>query len=251
MTSLKSKLKNNGTAIGCWLSTSSSDIAEAMASCGFDWLAVDMEHGTTTIDSIPAIFAATERGGVIPLVRLPCADPYLARSLLDAGAQGLIIPVVEDAAEFSSFLSHCLYPPAGRRGVGLARCNRWGDDFESYLNTFQPLIVPQIETCAGVAAAESIAALESVDALFLGPYDLSASLGTAGDFTTAEFAAAIETVRMACERHSKALGIHQVAPVLADLEGKLSQGYRFIAYGTDVIAMRHAFSGLRNLIRKD
>lgn len=237
---LKQRLRSGRPCIGAWSTVASPVVAEAMASCGFHWLAVDMEHGAIDLGDVPALFAAAERRGVTPLVRLPSADPYLARRLLDAGAQGLIVPVVESAEAFDAFARYCLYPPQGRRGVGLCRGNGWGDRFEAHFNDFSPVLVPQIETRAGVEAVDAIAALDVVDGLFIGPYDLSADLGTPGQFDTPEMAEMMARVNGAAAAAGKARGIHQVPPDPAQLRARLDEGYRFIAYATDVTAMRAA-----------
>lgn len=236
---LRQRLKAGQTCVGGWIAVPSPVLAQAMVSCGFHWAAVDLEHGTMSAEDAQAVFIAIERAGAVPFARLPSADPYLARRLLDAGAGGLIIPVVEDVAAFSEFSRHCLYPPHGRRGVGLSRANLWGDSFESNLG-FRPILVPQIETRAGVAAAAGLAALPEVDALFLGPYDLSADLGAPGIFDTAEFVAARDAVKAACAAAGKAVGIHQVAPDPEQLRQRVVEGFGFIAYSTDVLAMRAA-----------
>lgn len=237
---LKEQLAQGKTTIGGWLTVASPIVAEATASCGFDWVAVDMEHAPVSEGDLQGVFIAIEHCGAAPMVRLPEADPYLARRLLDAGAHGLIIPVVESASAFSAFSRHCLYPPAGTRGVGLSRCNGWGASFDDYIDGFSPVLVPQIETVAGVDAAAEIAALPEVDALFLGPYDLSASLGRRGDFSTPNFEDAIAAVRKTCAAQGKAAGIHQVEPDPDALSARVDEGFGFIAYGTDMIAMRFA-----------
>ncbi|MEO0034974.1 MAG: hypothetical protein RLZZ501_997 [Pseudomonadota bacterium] len=242
---IRATLRHGRSSIGAWLTLPSPELAECLAGCGFDWLAVDMEHGAIGLETAGRAFIAAERHGVAPFARLPSADPYLARRLLDQGCQGLIVPVVENAEDFRAFASHCLYPPAGKRGVGLSRGNQFGDSFDTMLNHFQPLLVPQIETRAGVAAAAAIAALPMVDALFLGPYDLSASLGQAGNFATPAFADAIAEVRHACAEAGKAAGIHQVAPVLDGLAARKEEGFRLIAFGTDAQAIRHVFAPLK------
>jgi 2-keto-3-deoxy-L-rhamnonate aldolase RhmA len=242
---LRARLVAGETVIGTWLSCSSPEIAEALASMGFDWLVVDMEHGTADVHTAMLCFLAAERRGCVPMARLPSADPYLARRLLDQGAQGLVVPVVEDAAAFAAFVRHCIYPPHGRRGVALGRFDGWGDNFEPYLKGFRPILVPQIETKAGIAAADTLAALPEVDALFFGPYDLSASLGNPGAFDTTGFAEALAILKAACLRHRKAAGGHQVMPDLAALNRMTNDGFRFVAYGTDLIALRHALAGFR------
>lgn len=244
---VKKRLAAGEVCIGTWLTVCSIEVAEALASLGFDWMAVDMEHGSSAVADAEQAFIAMERHGCAPFVRMPSADPYLARRLLDAGAHGLLVPVVEDAVVFAEFASHCLYPPDGRRGVALERFNRWGDDFENYLSDFQPVLVPMIESRKGVAAADALAALPEVDGLFFGPYDLSADLGTPGNFESAAFDAALETVKAACDKHGKAAGGHQVAPDPAALQQKIAEGFRFLAFGTDIIAMRQALAGFRGI----
>ena len=245
---LRARLQSGQPAIGTWLGIPHPISAEAMASLGYHWLAVDMEHAGASVDQAMACFLAAERHGCVPLARLPSADPYLARRLLDGGAQGLIIPVVESIEGWAEFAAHCLYPPHGRRGVGLSRCNGWGDSFKEYLTGFRPLLVPQIETRRGAEEAAAIAARDEVDALFLGPYDLSADLGAAGDFANATLKAAITKVREACTGAGKPCGIHQVAAEPAQLEARIAEGFRFIAYSTDVIAMRAALGGVVHLL---
>ena len=178
------------------------------------------------------------------MARLPNDDGILARQLLDAGAQGLLIPVVEDAKSFEAFVAHCFYPPQGRRGTGLGRANAWGNTFDEYHEVFQPFLAPMIETKRGVAAAPAIAELETVSALFLGPYDLSADIGQPGDFETDAFKKAVETVKQACLKAGKVPGYHQVDADFKALEKRIEEGYRFIAFGADALAVRRVFSKL-------
>ncbi len=247
--SLKSRLLDGLPCIGAWSTVPSAAVAEAMASCGFHWLAVDLEHSAIEVADVLPIFLAAERYGVAPFVRLPSADPYLGRRCLDSGAAGLIVPVVNSAAAFAEFAQHCYYAPRGRRGACLSRANGWGDTFDGYNRDFQPILVPQIESRAGVADVDAIAALDCVDALFIGPYDLSADLGIPGNFETAEIKAAMGQVLDACKRHGKAPGIHQVAPSPEALRQRLDEGYQFIAYSTDMVAMRAALGRPLDLLQ--
>ena len=244
---LKNKLAAGDICIGGWLGTDSIVVAEALASCGFDWVAIDMEHGIAGVDHAAGIFAALQNQGAASIVRLPSADPHLARRLLDTGADGLIIPTVESAEEFLKFSQHCLYPDAGKRGVGLSRCNLWGDTFEDYFANFSPVLIPQIETVKGADNADSIAALEEVDGLFIGPYDLSADLGIPGKLTAEALGASIAKVKNACDSNGKAFGGHQVPPEMDGLKSMIKDGFRMIAFSTDIIAMRHVFAGIRDL----
>lgn len=247
MIDLKTKLAERKTTIGGWLSVSSFEVAEAMASIGLDWIVVDMEHGSFGIHDAEASFLAIERHDCVALVRLPSADPYFARRVLDAGARGVLVPAVEHAQAFREFASHCLFPPVGKRGMSLERFNRWGDDFDRYNAEFQPVLIPQIETRAGVESADAIAAMPEVDAVFIGPYDLSADIGIAGKFEDPRFQKLVGKVQKACKENSKACGIHQVAPDLDALRAQRDAGFSFIAFGTDMIAMRYALSAVKEL----
>jgi 2-keto-3-deoxy-L-rhamnonate aldolase RhmA len=247
---IKETLAAGKVSIGTWHTVCSIEVAEALATLGFDWVSLDMEHSSADISYAEAAFIAIERHGCAPFARMPSADPILARRLLDAGAHGLLIPVVEDAAAFAAFAEHCLYPPHGRRGVSLERFNRWGDDFDGYMRDFRPVLIPMIESRKGVAAADTLAALPSVDALFFGPYDLSADLGAPGNFSSQAFVSSLDTVKASCVKYHKAPGGHQVAMEPEELRQKIEGGFRFIGYGTDILAMRRHLAGFREVIRR-
>lgn len=247
MNALKKSLRNGDACIGAWLLSNASINAEAMASLGFDWLCVDLEHGSSDISQIEAIFAATERHGTTPLVRISELDAKLGCRLLDMGAAGLIIAAVEDADAFLDFARACSFAPKGSRGVGLPRCNRWGGIFDDYRENFDPVFVPMIESRKGVEAAENLAALPMVDALFMGPYDLSSDLGKPGDMASQEIIDAKNRVYQACIANGKAAGIHQVGVDENELKARIDEGYRFVAYGADLIAIRDALAGVKNV----
>jgi 2-dehydro-3-deoxyglucarate aldolase len=238
---IRKRLAAGEPCIGAWLTAPSPLVAEAMASLGFfHWLAVDMEHTSITLETAMAAFAAAERHGCAPLVRLPSADSDIARRCLDIGCQGLIVPGVEDADAFAAFIEPCLHRPAGRRGVSLGRHNAWGDRFDDDRSTFKPLVVPMIESAAGAAAAAAIAGLDIVDAIFIGPWDLSGDLGDGGNFETPGFADAISRIRDACAAAGTPTGIHVAHPDAAKLAEAIDDGHRLVAFSTDLIALRQA-----------
>ena len=228
-----------------WQMLPSPQVTAAMASLGFDWIVVDMEHSAITTQEAEAIFIAAERYQARPFVRLPSADPYLARRLLDSGAQGIIVPVVESRAGCDDFASHCIFPSGGRRGLGLTRANLWGGKFDEYFQSFKPVIIAQIETKTGAEAIESIIESEYLDGVMIGPYDLSASLGKAGQFNDPEFLALRTSILDATRAKKKLIGYHQVAPEPAELKARQDEGYDFVAYGTDLVAIRHALKGIK------
>jgi len=239
---LKNLLGRSDVSIGAWLQIPSTLSVQAMCQLGFDWIAIDMEHGSTAVSDAEQLFAIARSFDIDPLVRLPTADPVVARKLLDFGAAGFIVAGVEDAVAFSEFIQHCYYPPKGRRGVGLAAANDWGRTFDDYMEFFRPVIVPQIESVKGVEAAADLAGLPDVDALFLGPYDLSASIGVPGDFESGTFKEMVNRVLSACRENKVASGVHQVDLSPAQLEARIAEGHRFIAYGTDILAIRKGLS---------
>jgi len=243
---LKKRIQRGDVLVGGWLTVRSTEIAEALASTGVDWIAADFEHGTLDIGSASEAFVAIERHGVCPIVRLTSMDADQACRALDIGAQGLLVPVVEDPEEFADFARQCLYSPRGTRGTALGRFNRWGEEFSDYHENFQPVLVPMIETRRGVEAAREIAALDCVDALFFGPYDLSADLGDPGNFESDEFISARTSILDAAEAAGKAAGGHQVALEAGSVAKMIEEGFRFIAYGTDVVALRTSMATFRD-----
>ena len=236
------RMQNGDVLVGGWLTVRSPEIAEALATTDVSWIAADLEHGSLDIGSAATSFIAMERHGVVPFARMTAADPAQAHRLLDMGAQGLLVPVVESADEFADFAKTCFYPPAGTRGSALGRFNKWGDLFKPYREVFTPILVPMIETRTGIENAIEIASLDCVDALFFGPYDLSADLGTPGDFTTDAFLEARDRIKQAADQAGKPVGGHQVEPSGQDLGQMIDDGFRLIAYGTDVVALRTAMS---------
>ena len=244
---LRSRIRSKERLIGGWVTANSSLVTEAVASCGFDWVAIDMEHGISSLSDAISSIAVCERYGVEAFIRLPSADPFLARRLVDGGAKGLLVPVVEDAELLSGFTQHLRYPPSGRRGTAVVRANLWGDRFDDQIPSFQPAIIAMIETTQGVDVAQNVAALEDVDALFIGPYDLSASLGTPGNFATQEFDSAMKAISDAAEQNNIALGYHQVATDTSELQRLFQDGFSFVAYGLDLHTMREAMKGFKTL----
>lgn len=232
--------------IGGWQQIPSIQSTVAMATLGYDFIVVDMEHTNITAQEAESIFIAAEGNGVQSYVRLPCADPYLARRCLDAGAIGIIVPVVESRSDFDDFALHCHYPPEGKRGLGLVKANLWGEKLENYVTKFRPKIIAQIETKIGAQNIEEIIQSKFLDGIMTGPYDLSSSLGKPGKFDDPEFLDLVGHILKTAKAHKKFIGYHQVEPNLADLKKRQTEGYDFIAYGTDIIAMRYALKGIKS-----
>lgn len=228
-------------SIGTWMQIPSPEIGEILGSCGFDWIAVDLEHGHFSVGILTSVFRAIEINGTLPFARVFDGSERSVRVALDAGACGLIIPRVETVDQMKEIFQASHLPPHGRRGVGFARANLYGKHFARQVSTdaSRPIIVPMIESKIGVSNLQSILALDMVDAVMVGPYDLSATVGVAGDFTNPKFVATLELVESVCKAHKVPVGYHVVEPDKALLTEKVRQGYRFLAYSMDT-AFIHA-----------
>lgn len=238
--SLRSQIDRGDVTVGTWLQIPNVHVAEMLGSAGYDWVAVDMEHGSISWTDLPAIFAGIECAGSIPLVRVPEPTEIACRRALDAGAGGVIIPMVDSTECAARLASACRWPPSGTRGVGYARFNRFGAEFdpESILVT-EPLVIVMLESVAAVREAQEIATA-GVDAIMIGPYDLSASLGAPGAFETKKFCSAVAAVLQASRDAGCACGIHVVEPSPTDVARRVEEGFRFIAYGIDTVFLRLA-----------
>lgn len=232
---LKEQLRRGVPTIGTWITLAHPALAEIAARAGFDWVAVDLEHSSITLRECEDLIRVLDLAGTTPLVRLTANDPDLIKRVMDSGAHGVIVPSVSTPEEAELAVEAVYYPPRGRRGMGLARAHGYGADFAGYLKRLEreAVVVAMIENARGVENAERILAVPGVDAYFLGPYDLSASLGVAGKTSHPKVEAAIAKVRAAGQRARKPGGIHVVEPDPALLRKRLREGFRFVAYSLE------------------
>lgn len=178
---LKQALAEGRPQIGFWLSMASTVSAEICASAGFDWLVIDAEHGPQSLPGVMAQLQAIAPWPTHPIVRVPSSDPVAIKGFLDLGAQSLLVPMVETAEQAAGVVDAARYPPAGSRGIGGARAARWGR-YPRYVHeaNAQICLIMQVETVQALGNIEAIAAIDGVDALFVGPADLAASMGHVG-----------------------------------------------------------------------
>lgn len=213
-----------------------ADIAEIMAKAGFDWLVVDLEHSVIDLDMAGHMIRVIDLCGVPPLVRLTSNDPNQIKRVMDAGAHGIIVPMVNSAREAERAVAAVHYPPNGSRGVGLGRAQGYGAGFREYMAWQEdgPIVLVQIEHRTAVENLESIFAVPGVDGFIIGPYDLSCSMGIPGQFETQQFAEVLAHVSRTAQRLNMPAGLHVVEPDEAQLARALNDGYRIIAYGVDI-----------------
>ena len=233
---IRQKLSSGTYSLGSWMQIPNSSIAEIMGQSGYDWVAVDLEHGSISVNQLPDIFRALELGNTLPLVRLAEAQAKDCKQALDAGAGGVIVPMVEDSKQLEFIRDYCRWPPSGKRGVGFSRANLFGNFFKDYIDEAQkPLLVAIIESIKAVENLESILKVKGLDAVLIGPYDLSASMNLTAKFEDEEFLHIIEKIRTLSNQYSVACGIHVVNPKHDDLKQRIDEGYQFIAYSLDSV----------------
>jgi 2-dehydro-3-deoxyglucarate aldolase len=239
---IRKKLSSGLYSIGSWIQIPDASIAEIMGKSGYDWVSVDLEHGSISVSQLPNLFRAIELGETIPLARVAQGSVKDCKQALDAGAGGIIIPMVESANQLSDVISACRFPPSGTRGVGFSRANIFGKHFDSYSATEaqNPLIIAMIEHINAVNDLEKILNVEGLDAIFVGPYDLSASMGITGRFDEQLFIKTIEKIKALCNEKNIACGMHIVKPDINLLKRRIAEGYQFIAYSMDSVFLTTA-----------
>jgi 2-dehydro-3-deoxyglucarate aldolase len=247
---LKRALHEGALTVGSWLTFRDEAPAELMARAGFEWLVLDMEHAPLGVAEAARLIRVIELAGVPALCRLPANDPVVAKQVLDAGASGLLVPCVNSALEARRAVEAAFYPPRGRRGVGLARAQAYGQGLEAYRTGLEDrlLVIAMVETREGVEAAAEIAATPGVDGLFIGPYDLSASLGVIGRLDHPRVREAEAVVRKAARAAGVACGMHLVHPSASAGARMVRDGYTMIAVGVDMIVLGQGAAAAARLL---
>lgn len=229
----RDRLLRGDRLIGTLLSLPSPELAEIASGAGFDWLFLDQEHGSPETGDLLRM-AQAARPPCAPLVRVPENAEMWIKKALDAGAAGVIVPRVNGPDEAARAVHWAKYPPEGGRSVGFSRSNRYGAAFQESVETDNQAtsLIVQIEHIDGVQAIEGILDVGGVDAVFIGPYDLSASLGKPGRIQDPDVREAINRVARSCARRSKPIGIFCL-----DIEGAaraLAEGYSLLCVGIDI-----------------
>jgi 2-keto-3-deoxy-L-rhamnonate aldolase RhmA len=234
---VKALLKKGQPTFGVWIWIGSPDAVEMLAHLGFDWLVFDMEHAPVDIGAVQSLMQASNGTEITPFVRVAWNDIVMIKRALDIGAQGLVIPWVNSKDDAVKAVQAARYPPRGLRGVSPRRAALYGLD-RNYLAEADNniAVIVQIETPEAVENAKDILSVDGVDAYFIGPMDLSTSMGIQGQFDHPEFRKAITRVADA----GKALGIPGgiMCRSVADIKRAVEDGFKFIALGTDFDYLR-------------
>ena len=237
----KAALARGELQIGLWSSLCSPIVAEIIGHSGFDWILVDTEHSPNEPPAVLAQLQAMQAGTATPIVRPAWNDPVLLKRLLDIGTQAVLVPFVQNAEEAAKAVAACRYPPAGIRGITVSgRGSRYGR-VPDYLKRADAeiCVLVQVETGEALAQLEAIASVDGVDGVFIGPADLSASLGHIGDPGHPEVQDAIKGAVERLAAVGKPAGILTASE--ADARRYIEWGYRFVAVGSDLgLLTRHA-----------
>lgn len=234
---LKIKLKNEELTFGSWITIGHPIIAEIMSRSGFEWLTIDMEHSAITLDIAQNLIRVVELNDCIPLVRVSENNPNIIKRVMDAGAHGVIIPMVNSKEDAESAVKSVRYPPKGFRGVGLARAQNYGFDFEGYKKWLEndSIVIAQIEHINAVRNLKEILSTDGIDGFIVGPYDISGSLGIPGDFENPEFKKYIQEIMDIAKNLKKPAGFHVIPPDIKEVEKITELGYKFIAVSLDTL----------------
>lgn len=227
----------SSVSIGSWITLNHPSIAEIMADAGFDWLCVDMEHSVTDYTEAQQLIATIQSKGIKAFVRVGENNTRIIKRVLDAGADGIIVPMVNTKEEALKAINAVKYPPKGKRGVGLARAQKYGFGFEAYKDNYADDIklIVQIEHVDAVNNLEEILSLEEIDGTFIGPYDLSGSMGKPGKFDDEDVKEVLRRYEIIAKQYDKLIGFHVIQPDYNLVLDKIDKGYNFIAFSLDTL----------------
>ncbi len=238
----------NKFTLGSWITIGHSSIVEVMADSGFDWLCIDLEHTAIDYSEMLNLIIAIQSKGLKAFVRVGENNSRIIKRVLDAGPDGIIVPNVKSVNEAKMAVNSFKYPPLGERGVGLSRAQGYGFDFENYRDnkTKELKLIVQIEHIDAINELDLIMQTDGIDGTFIGPYDLSGSLGKTGKLNDPTVLHAIESYLGIAKKYNKLIGFHIVPIDFKLVLEKINEGYDFIAFGFDAYFLG---SSIRNQLK--
>ena len=228
--------------LGSWFQIGHGTVAEILANAGYDWLAADCEHSDIDVAGFTELARGMYGRGSVPMARVRENDTLAIRQMLDAGAMGVIVPLVNTAEEPRRAVAAAKYPPVGVRGFSFGRMNDHGMNFDEYSAKANDNIsvVVMVESKEAVANIDAILAVDGVDGVFIGPYDLSGSYGMPGQTGHELVTRACQAVVAACSKAGKAAGLHVVNPTQGNIAKAIGDGFTFIGLGVDTVFLDQA-----------
>ncbi len=237
-------MRNKKIRIGSWITIGHPAIAEILSSSSFDWLCIDMEHSIISLEQMTNILRSLENKNCFTYVRVGSNSELEIKKVLDAGAQGIIIPQINSKEDAEKVIAHAHYPPIGKRGVGLSRAQGYGKSFDKYLLDIKRNleIIAIIENKKGIENLEEILKVKGITGSMIGPYDLSASYGKPGNFEEKEIKKALRKYESIARKFNKPFGYHAVHDNSKKVLSMVEKGYSFIALGFDAKFLNDASS---------
>lgn len=239
---VKKALLERRLTLGSWIQIGNAAIAELLGNIGYEWIAADCEHTDISVESFSQLARGMEKYHTIPMARVSENSTMAIRKMLDAGAQGVIVPLVNNAEEARKAVMAAKYPPIGVRGFAFVRANQYGVNFDEYVAHANEniAVVVMIESKEAVDHIDEILAVDGIDGVFIGPYDMSGSYDIVGQTQHPIIKEACQKVVEACQRHNKAAGLHIVLPTQKNISEAIEQGFTFIALGMDTVFLNEA-----------
>ena len=231
----------NKYSVGCWLQIPSLENLEIILENRYDWFCIDYEHGFISQDKLGEMISLINKSNKVPLVRLASTDSKESIKIIEAGASGIIIPQVKNVAHVKKIIDACNYPPLGSRGIGFSRANRFGKGLNYHIKKFKPIIVAMIETKSAVENLDKILQLDGLDAIFIGPYDLSASYNITGKFKSKKFQNILKQIKKIADKNDIACGMHVVKPNKKELKSLIHKKFKFLAYSMDSVIIQNYY----------
>lgn len=248
---LKEKLKKRELSIGSWLTIPHQAVIEILGSAGFEWLTIDMEHSPISIETIMNLIGHIQGNGMQALVRVSKNEEVAIKRVLDAGADGVIVPMIKNKEEAIEAVNYVKYPPLGKRGVGLNRAQKYGTAFDTYQEWVknEVVVIAQIEHIDAVNNLEEIFSVPGIDGIIVGPYDLSASMGYPGEYDREDVKAALERIDEVLKKLNKPLGFHVIDSDHSKTLEKINKGYSFLAFSLDFFFLGDKARNEMNLLK--
>ncbi len=251
MKNIKERLNDGDAVHGCWLNMGSHVSAEIVSGAGFDWVLVDLEHGSGSESHVFSQLQGIGNSGPTPFVRVESFEAARVKRVLDMGFKGVMFPQIQNTEEARAAIDYMYYPPIGKRGFAkMTRATRFGKEFDEYYELAKNglLGIIQIETLESLKHLDEIASLDGVDVLFLGPADLSLALGVFGQWDHPLYQEAVKAVGLAAQKAGKAAGV-----LFFDLDEYsfyYDNGFRFLASGSDMTFLSNGATSIASQMRE-
>jgi 2-dehydro-3-deoxyglucarate aldolase len=241
----------NKSKIGTWITTYNPSALDVISKCNFDWICIDMEHSSITLDQLENLLNVLDKNKSTSFVRVSENNKTEIKKVLDLGAKGIIVPMVNSALDARNAISYATYPPKGQRGFALARAQGYGYDMSKYSRISKNIkIVLQIETIKAIKNLDEILKVKGLYSTMIGPRDLSGSIGKPGDYKDKNFLQALQKYEKISKINKVSMGMHVAFPEVETLKKFIKKKYTFLAIGTDMTFLGDAIRDKLSKIKK-